>query len=512
MDSLLRLRQLVCGASAGSMSQARKRIISANARAVVAYVVPFGLLAALFFAIAPRLAIDTDEAYYVLGGDRLFRGELPYRDFFFPQMPLTAFVFGAWSRVFGSGFTVARMLRVLLSAGIGLTIFHAVGRKTGFVSAAIATAYYGLSIQAINWMPRMKTYGLSSLLGLGALVVAISLTMTRKRSVFAGILASFALASRLLFAPIIPLVLLAILLRADLPWAKTWRYVGWVGIGVVAGILPVAALVALAPEQFYFDNIRYHALRSGVDSLVSDWDGKLQLLLSQLGLRDHDGRGEATQLLLVMPACLAGCHRFLRRERQLLVFPLAVILLLFVSLLPTPVWRQYLVSTVPPAIVTLSLLASGDFRHHRALQLALLVPYAIASWDAMGPLVMQTAPPYSPQIADNVGRVLRDHTTRHDVVASLEAHYLAASQRQVEPCSYNVFARGSWSQLPPNRVGAYHLCSDDDIARSIREGQAQAFVALPGGDLGMSQELRNKGWTEVLQPPATIWLSPSHRN
>src|SRR5919204_5802399 len=38
--------------------------------------------------------LNADEGWYLYAGRLAWRGQLPYRDFAFPQMPLTAYVYG----------------------------------------------------------------------------------------------------------------------------------------------------------------------------------------------------------------------------------------------------------------------------------------------------------------------------------------------------------------------------------------------------------------------------------
>ena len=70
-------------------------------------------LAALAYYAMVR-SIDTDEGYYVSAARLVWEGKVPYRDFFFPQAPMLAYLYG-WIWGVPPGSLVSMRL---LSAGL----------------------------------------------------------------------------------------------------------------------------------------------------------------------------------------------------------------------------------------------------------------------------------------------------------------------------------------------------------------------------------------------------------
>src|SRR5512145_333345 len=438
----------------------------------------------LFLVASQLLPLDVDEAYYVFGGAFLSSGQLPYRDFFFPQMPLTAIVFGIWSGVFGERFAVARCLGAILASSIGYVIVRVVRARVGTAQALVALGYYSLSISALMWMPRMKTYALSTLLTLLALVIVTERRMNPRLALAAGILAGLAITSRLLFVPVPLLVLLAIWLRPDVADPSRRTYLARVGLGTAFGLLPSLLFALLAPSQFYFDNVQYHSLRDGSVGLVGDFAQKLLMLKSQFALRGALWP-EGVQALIVVPSSIAAWLFVNPRVRHLAIFPIATLTLLIVSLLPTPTHRQYLVTLVPFAVISIVLLVVGNSRKLVTIAALLLLPYGCVCVRSMAPILMRPRDD-RPANYDAVGRAVAEATRAGDTVAALRPPFLFAAGRPVEPCSYNSFARGNWSTLSPEQIQRYHLCSDADLVRALRSGHVGAFVTHPHGDLSLT--------------------------
>ncbi|HMA96897.1 MAG TPA: hypothetical protein VKP30_29635 [Polyangiaceae bacterium] len=461
----------------------------------------------LFLIASQRLPLDVDEAYYVFGGAFLGSGQLPYRDFFFPQMPLTAIVFGIWSGVFGESFAIARCLGAILASVIGYVIVRVVRARIGTLQAIVALGYYSLSISALMWMPRMKTYALSSLLTVLALMIVTEPRVNQRLALCAGILSGLAISSRLLFVPVPLLVLLAICLRVDVPASSHRTYLARIGLGTALGLFPALVLALLSPSQFYFDNVQYHSLRDGSVGLVGDFAQKLLMLKSQFALRGALWP-EGVQALIVVPSSIAAWLFVNPRARHLAIFPIAALTLLIVSLLPTPTHRQYLVTLVPFAVISIALLVVGDSRKLLAIAALLLLPYGCVCVRSMAPILMRPRDD-RPANYDAVGRAVAEATRAEDTVAALRPPFLFAAGRPVEPCSYNSFARGNWSTLSPEQIQRYHLCTDTDLVHAVRSGNVAAFVTHPNGDLGLTPELVQNGWKPIERPPATIWIAPN---
>jgi hypothetical protein len=86
-----------------------------------------------------------DEGWYALAARSVLEGQKPYRDFAFFQMPLVAYVYGAWFRIAGPSIEAARALSVVLGA-VGLAFAMGAAWR---LSGALAMGAAGITL-ALN--------------------------------------------------------------------------------------------------------------------------------------------------------------------------------------------------------------------------------------------------------------------------------------------------------------------------------------------------------------------------
>src|SRR5882757_7722129 len=80
------------------------------------------LVAALGLLFVVRGELNADEGWYLYASRLVYRGQLPYRDFSFTQMPLLPYVYGV-PQLFTSSFYLGRAVSVVLSvAGLALSV------------------------------------------------------------------------------------------------------------------------------------------------------------------------------------------------------------------------------------------------------------------------------------------------------------------------------------------------------------------------------------------------------
>src|ERR671935_3245744 len=87
--------------------------------------------AAVFVPLAVFRFVDGDEGVYAYASRLAVHGHLPYRDFFYEQMPLLPYVYGAWIGVFGESWYAARSLSALAAAAVGALLYLHVERRAG---------------------------------------------------------------------------------------------------------------------------------------------------------------------------------------------------------------------------------------------------------------------------------------------------------------------------------------------------------------------------------------------
>lgn len=348
----------------------------------------FGAVFLLLIATNMSKALDHDEHMYVSAGVLLARGGLlPYRDFPYLQMPDLAFVYGALFKLPGDPLLLARLFSTVC-ATLGMAVIFSL------VSAAVGGGYTarflfgGGSVLLLIANPLFAyTSGeawnhdlpmLLSLLSVAALLAAMRHTRWGGLLFLSGLLSGLALGTRLSFAPVLPVLLASIFL---LPAASRHRRMASALVfcaGVFVASIPVMLLFALAPSQFVFGNVQYHAAnalywQAGGYTRAMDGEGKLDYLWA----------------VLLQPASLAAglaalslgtCALFYRKGasqlawRGMLLSFAVVPCLLLGTLAPTPSWYQYFYAPLPFLVLGIGFAAAVLYRSARWAAL----PFAVA--------------------------------------------------------------------------------------------------------------------------------------
>ena len=285
--------------------------------------------------------VDNDEGYYGLAAKLTIQGEVPYRDFFYPQAPLLPYVYGAWMQVFGVSVGAARALSVIFALALGALICNHAARRFGTIwVGAVAVVAFASTRLVSTWYSTTKTYALSTLLLFGAFMLLDrdAKGRTPGRWLAAGALVGLAIDVRLIFAATLPVFVF--LLWRDRA-AERSPAGHWVA-GLALGLLPSLILLIVAPSQFVFGNIGFHSIRSE-SGLVGDLDQKFDIIIDALGQPEF--------VALLVLAAIAIAVLMASGRPPPLAFWLAAALG-FASLLPTPTYAQYACTTVPFLIFT----------------------------------------------------------------------------------------------------------------------------------------------------------------
>lgn len=464
-----------------------------------------GLALWYFVFVAHRRIVDDDEAYYILAGRQLFTaGQLPYRDFFFPQMPLSAVIFGLVDVISRGGLVAQRTFGAFLGALSAVLIFSGVRRSAGTWPAVFSTVLFCFHILTFLWVPLTKTFALTIPMVLGAFLLAADDNLTPKKALIAGLLMGLCVSTRLPLAALVPVLGLSLWLLRPEPARERRHLMIRAGLGTLAGLAPALLLFAAAPRRFWFCNVTYHAIRSGGDSLVHDWPQKWKTLLAVLGV-SSDGYGTQTVILLLAAFAALGLWR--GRRRAHVVFAMVAVTMAIVGFLPSPIWDQYFVMAIPPSCVVLGLLAGRMQRLTRAFAVSLAVFYAIIAWAKFEPHIVESTLAQRPGIEDSVSRLLRESTREGDVVASHWPGYLVAARRKVSPLSLNQFAFAVAPRLTEDERREFHVPSEQDLRGAISRGEIQAFVVGREASIGIATILQTQGWTKREGRGATVWTA-----
>ncbi|HEX6702725.1 MAG TPA: hypothetical protein VF101_18505, partial [Gaiellaceae bacterium] len=280
--------------------------------------------------------VDGDEGVYAYAARLVRHGHVPYRDFFYEQMPLLPYVYGGWTAAAGESWYAVRILSTLLACAVGAVLYvHVLRRHRSRAIAVLALGLYAFSALVLGYFSIVKTFALASLLLLVALVVV---ERASPRWLLAGLLVGLAVDTRLVFAAAVP----------AFAFAARRRFLRFAA-GLAAGLVPSLVLLALASHQFVFDNLRYHGEKT-THGLVGDPGQKARTLGNLLGYGQTD---HALGLQFALLALATAAALWLGRRR----LPLAAgvgALLAVACLLPTPTYVQYFCVVVPFMVLTIA--------------------------------------------------------------------------------------------------------------------------------------------------------------
>src|SRR5437870_7757890 len=130
------------------------------------------LMAAVFVPMSLYRLVDGDEGTYLLVLRLVAEGQLPYHDFYYPQMFLLPYAYGVWMKLVGYSWYSARVLSAFFSIALGLLLYRQVARLAGARTWGIlAVVLFTFSSLAFGWYPLIKTFVLPTLLLFAAYAV-----------------------------------------------------------------------------------------------------------------------------------------------------------------------------------------------------------------------------------------------------------------------------------------------------------------------------------------------------
>src|SRR5438132_465365 len=159
-----------------------------RARPAVVYGWLAVLLAAVFVPMSLFGLVDGDEGTYLLVSRLVIEGQLPYHDFYYPQMFLLPYVYGAWMTLVGYSWYGARLLSAFFSVALGLLLYRQAARRSAalpagfffrlgpatFVFNVVGSQTIRADYSLMDWWAQ-KTMAPKTLLGLGLAEGVISL-------------------------------------------------------------------------------------------------------------------------------------------------------------------------------------------------------------------------------------------------------------------------------------------------------------------------------------------------
>jgi len=445
--------------------------------AISALIGAFAVLA-LVFVFRGRL--NADEGWYLYGGRLAWKGELPYKDFAFTQMPLTAYVYGLLQTISASVF-LGRLTSALFAVGAVALAARVAWREAGSAAGiAVALLCVAVPVGVYN-LTIVKTYALSAFL-LALVLAALTSPGRPSRTWTLATAAAFGLLlTRTTGLPVTVLVVGFCLLRA--PDRATRRNVAWT---TLVGTLLTVALPLTDPSSarynlFTFHNLLWHGAdgHTKVDEIVNtrltDWLG------------DYPAYFALAAAAVVALYLSPKLRQYLRHHPGVAIAGVGIAGMLVAQLVGGE-WAsvEYFTPVIPAllavAIVMLvhALRPDGGWAAQRALAIGAGVVVAAV---AVSTLVHPGASEYftssgdagSVQQADRVADYLRANTRDGDRVLTMWAQPsgLVSGRKQVDGVTMGVF---SYEDLTTEHAHDYHFVNRDLLRAKLRAGEPAAVV------------------------------------
>ena len=456
-----------------------------------------------FLVVARHRLIDGDEGFYLMASKLIWQGQMPYRDFFFTQMPLLPVMYGLWFQIAGTSWIAARALSAFFTTILGTVMYVHVSKETGkWAAGVIAVLLLVSSTHVFAWMTIVKTYALSTLL-----LFLAYITITRHRSTgsqrafgIAGLLLGLSADVRLYFAGLFPVLILWILTAPEIR-ARRRALVGFAA-GFALAVLPNIYFFALDPSAYVFDNLGFRAASSG-GGFIGDFSDKLDTLYWLFRTR---GSGNGAQFGILCFLC--GLGFLFRRPASARLATYIAVTLISISLLPAPSLTQYFCVAVPFLIVVAVEPLNG-IRTPLAVAGAsvLLLVFVAASIkdvqrflssgeDVIGVSRPRLAVNFRLDSVVAMSHRLDECASPGEPVMSLWPGYLVQSKTQPLPGFENNTARELTRTISSERMFRYHIVSPSRIEALLRAHIPRLVVV--GNQESMSSEFDTASYERML--------------
>ena len=430
--------------------------------ALVVLLVPFAMLRSL----------DGDEGVYAYAASQVSNGlQLPYRDFFWEQMPLVPMVYGGWFSLTGESWYSARLLSALMAIGIGALLYVHCRRRFGQPFALVSTVLYLVAVGGVTWFVTIKTYSLSTVLLLGSFVMGDRVNRSRPITLAAsGLCAGMAVNTRLTF-------LLPALVIAWSLWRSGWWWIGFVGAGL-SGVL----IAALAPASFWFGVVGFHGLKTTY-GFFGDLGAKLRVL------EDLMDPGAGTQFVLLSIVASIAAIVYWRRGLGVPLSLRIVVALMVASLTPNPAFSQYYCVVIPFLIfvviefayfvrTTLVTSRSGSevVLLLRSSTIVVSLLYVLAAPINYKDVISEFNSTLTIRNANEVTAAIESQTAPGDFVLSSWPGYIFNSSTRAIPGTANPFGTVAAARLSAGDARRYGLVTGATIETLVQERRVGVVV------------------------------------
>ena len=415
-------------------------------------------------------AIDGDEGIYQYAAQLVHQGELPFRDFVYPQAPMLLYFFELTSdSLIGS-----RALSVFFAL-LSLTMTFKICNRFDPFSATLAVLLQTTNYLFLSWCSVFKSYGFTMGISSALLWLLLKPDLGRVRACIVGILAAFLVGSRLLYILFPGIAFLLIHRHSERGWGVSI----WCLVGIVVGFLPLALIAIQAPAQFYFGLVGIHQVRSHF-GMVGNFNQKWSTIIGVVSDR---------QFCVLIFLGIIGL--FARKSKvQSVMLPFTVALFL-TSCLPTPTYVQYFTCLIPQLVV-LAVIGARSLGQTNVGKFFL----GILCLYYFGNLMERNLPTasFGPGDVNVIADCIRKHANKNETILAFYPGYAAWSHTRVPPELANNFAYLFSSQLTLAQLRRYKIADADDVRNWIIQ---RRFGTVILGSNVVTEEVRFRQLLEV---------------
>ena len=488
------------------------------------------LLAVAALAVSSLLCgqwrfIAPDEGFYLYAGRMALEGLVPYRDFFFPQAPLSPYLFAAWFAVAGRSWVLARVLGSLVTLLACLVLARTARSVYGGRAALWALLTFSLCAGVQLWLPTAKNVGFSALF----LALSLDAFLRRRCAKRAAFWLGFGVLARTTVAP----AGLFLLLPLNPGRGAYLRQLKDVLLGAALPGMLAIAFVCADPFNFWEGNFGYHLERTTFsDRYLAR--RRWEILRGLFGSGPDAGLG-GFQFAVLSGGALLSVLLNARSGWRPLALPATALVLTAVNFLPEPPHLQYFsVVTfllVPPAAAALDRVVSAS-KSQRAPRTTGLISAAVAfsclaafgylgAGDARRFLVTgdnvigvgkYSRDSWRIEKMSEVSRAIDAANPEEKPVVSGWAGYLVESKSRALRGTENHFAF-SWAQVrrfSPQEQEKRHILSQAGAVEAFLKGDASLAVAYAGPRRSRplldavkaagAKRVAKVGWVEIVGP------------
>ncbi len=455
-------------------------------------------------------AMNTDEGFYAVATRAVAHGEMPYRDFGFPQPPLVLYANSLPLRLTGFGLFPQRAANGLWAALALLIAALWLARRTRPAWGIMLALGFSLSAPWMYFIHLGKTYGLTTLLVMLATWAFLAMRCGVRRNLTLGVLAALGLGTRLPTAPFFGLLWLLALWPGRRPSAnETLAAIG--GAGLVGALIALPFWLA-APEQVKFWVFDLHRLSLPYRDWHLEWD-EITALAPAVWLLTIAALG-----IVVLRGRLAT------RETGVM---LAAVVALAINLLPGGVYEEYGVPFLLPLASAAAALVYDECKTWKQPAIFAVLASLVAAQLLTAPALSRDvpphrytaswwltpkAPPYNRSLPSQLAAARRivEQSLAPDasfigsnIILAAETGRAVPPELRMGPFSFTV-------EMPPARTARLHLTTHEQLDEWFARKDVTLLAFFKRREL-------NYGWTMPTfgQLPEDLhwqWFAPLRRD